>query len=174
MTDGKGRPTPKRSEAQKRRTGPVAAPPTNRKEAAKRLREQQAAGRARPGSRAGAAAGRGMLPRDAGPVRSRVRDLVDGRRNLGGLLLPIALLLVLAQFSGNRQAQSLSFALWLATVVAVGLDLFGTGLRIRKDLQAAFPDQSKLRSHIGYGLLRTTVIRRFRQPAPAVPRGSLF
>jgi len=174
VSESKGRPTPKRNEANRRRTGPVAPPPTNRKEAAKRLREQQAAGRARvrTGTRAGDE--RAMLPRDSGPVRRRVRDIVDSRRNLGVLLLPIALLLVLSQLSGNHQAQSLSFALWVATVVAVALDLVGTGLRIRRDLRASFPDAGRLGGHIGYGLLRTTVIRRFRQPPPAVPRGTAF
>src|SRR5829696_5377893 len=39
---GKGRPTPKRAEAQGRRSGPVPPPPTTRKEAFKRQREQQA------------------------------------------------------------------------------------------------------------------------------------
>ncbi|GAA4308534.1 hypothetical protein GCM10023162_13260 [Klenkia terrae] len=49
---GKGRPTPKRSEAQGRRPGPPPPPPTTRKEAYKRMREQQAAGRGRAKSEA--------------------------------------------------------------------------------------------------------------------------
>src|SRR4051812_17284847 len=44
-SSGKGRPTPKRSEAQGRRTGPPPPPPTTRKEAYKRTRENQAANR---------------------------------------------------------------------------------------------------------------------------------
>ena len=33
-----------------------------------------------------------LLPRDRGPVRAYVRDLVDARRNIAGLLLPLAVL----------------------------------------------------------------------------------
>ena len=36
---GKGRPTPRRRAAQKRRTGPVAPPPRTRREAVRRMRE---------------------------------------------------------------------------------------------------------------------------------------
>ena len=70
-TSGKGRPTPKRNEAQGRRPGPPPPPPQTRKEAYKRMREQQAA--TRGASRAGAARGDdSYLPaRDRGPVRLR-------------------------------------------------------------------------------------------------------
>ena len=33
-----------------------------------------------------------VLPRDRGPVRRFVRDVVDARRNISGLLLPVLLL----------------------------------------------------------------------------------
>ena len=42
---GKGRPTPKRSDAQGRRAGPPPPPPTTRKEAYKRMRQTQASRR---------------------------------------------------------------------------------------------------------------------------------
>ena len=166
MTDSKGRPTPKRHESQRRRTGPVAPPPTNRKEAARRLREQG-------GTRRQAGSERAMLARDAGPVRRRVRDIVDGRRNLGVLLLPVALLLLLGRASGSRPVEFATYVLWIATIGAVALDLVGTGLRIRKEVRQQFPAETGTGSHVRYGLLRTTVIRRLRQPAPSGPRGSL-
>src|SRR5919107_5308582 len=86
-TTGKGRPTPKRHEAQGRRPGPPPPPPTTRKEAYKRMREQQAANRSNV-RRAALAGDEAYLPaRDRGPVRKLVRDLVDSRRNVGGLFL---------------------------------------------------------------------------------------
>ncbi|MCU1587381.1 MAG: conserved rane protein of unknown function, partial [Frankiales bacterium] len=103
QTQGKGRPTPKRRDVQKRRGGPVAPPPTNRREAAKALRAKQAADRQR--GRAGSA-GRSegvLLARDQGPVRGLVRDLVDSRRNLGGLLMPAAALSIGSFFTRNQQ-----------------------------------------------------------------------
>src|SRR3954469_4722470 len=54
-TTGKGRPTPKRNEAQGRRPGPPPPPPTTRKEAYRRQRENQGAGRST--ARSAAAAG---------------------------------------------------------------------------------------------------------------------
>ncbi len=166
---GKGRPTPKRSEAQNRRSGPVPPPPATRKEAAKRLRSQQAEQRVRirKGTETGDEAN--MLPRDAGPVRRTVRDVVDARRNLGILLLPVALLLVVANFVGPHTALfSAVFALWAATVLAVALDLVVTGLKIRSTLRQDFPDAAKLSGHVGYGLVRSTRFRRFRMPPARV------
>ena len=72
----KGRPTPKRSEAERRRRQPVAAQPADRKAAgAKRRADYQ---------RKRAAARRGeewaLRPADRGPVRALARDYVDSRR----------------------------------------------------------------------------------------------
>lgn len=163
---GKGRPTPKRSEAQRhRRGGPVAPPPRTRKEAAQRakLEARQARSRVRDGSL--------LLPRDAGPVRALVRDVVDSRRSIGPLMLPLALLLVVAQISGNRQLLDLVLLVWIAGVLALFADLVTTGVVLRRRLRAEFPELRKLRSHIAYGLMRTTVFRRWRMPAPRTSPG---
>ena len=163
---GKGRPTPKRSEAQKRR-GPVAPPPTNRKEAARQLREKQAEERRRV--RDGSLRGdeRAMLKRDQGPVRRMVRDLVDGRRSLGWVLLPTALVVVLAGFFPNVNLQAVTFAVWLASLAAVAIDMVFVGRDIRRAVRQQFPDE-KPGSHVRYGLMRTTVMRRWRMPRPQV------
>lgn len=166
QTTGKGRPTPKRSDAAKRRTGPVAPPPTNRREAARQLRQKNAAKRQRPGGRGGAEPQ--LLKRDQGPVRSLVRDLIDGRRSLGWVLLPIALVVVVSGLLRNPQLQAVTFAIWLASLAAVAVDMAAAGLSLRKQLRAAFPEEAKLRGHIAYGLMRTTVMRRFRMPHPTV------
>ena len=163
---GKGRPTPKRSEAQgRRRSGPTAPPPRTRKEAAQRAREEAKAARERVRD------GRDMLPRDAGPVRALVRDVVDGRRSIGVLMLPLALLLVLAQISGNRRVLDVALLVWLAGVLALVADLVITALLLRKRLREEFPEVTKRRGHIAYGLLRTTVFRRWRIPAARVSPG---
>jgi hypothetical protein len=170
-TQGKGRPTPKRSESTKRRGGPVTPPPTDRKAAAKQLRAKQADNRQK--IKTGTAAGdeRLMLPRDAGPIRRTVRNTVDGRRSLGFLLLPVAALLVVAQVTADPVVLAIAVGVWLATLFGVAVDLILVGLSIRSTLRAAFPQETKLRGHIAYGLLRSTVIRRFRMPRPVVQRG---
>ncbi len=165
---GKGRPTPKRSDAQPRRGGPVAPPPATRKEAAKRAKEQAALARvqAKQGVARGSVRGedRAMVARDRGPVRALVRDIVDSRRNVGVLLLPLALLLVVAQLSRNPLVLSVALTLWLAGLLAMVADIAVTAVTIRGRVKAAFPEESKMVGHIGYGLLRSTVLRRFRMP----------
>ena len=165
---GKGRPTPKRSDAQPRRGGPVAPPPATRKEAAKRAREQAALTRvqAKQGTARGGARGedRTMVARDRGPVRALIRDVVDSRRNVGVLLLPLALLLVVAQLSRNPLVLSVALTLWLAGLLAMAADIAVATVTIRSRVKAAFPEEGKLIGHVGYGLLRSTVFRRFRMP----------
>ena len=163
---GKGRPTPKRSEAQRvRRGGPVTPPPQTRKEAARRAREASRASRDRVRE------GTQLLPRDAGPVRALVRDVVDSRRSIGTLMLPLALVLVFAQMSGNQLVLDIALAVWLAGIVALFTDLVLTARVLRRRLREEFPELGALRGHIGYGLLRTTVFRRWRIPAARVSPG---
>ena len=163
---GKGRPTPKRSEAQRvRRGGPVAPPPRTRKEAAQRAREQAKSARTQVRE------GRTLLPRDAGPVRALVRDVVDSRRSIGTLMLPLAFVLLLAQASGNRQVLDIALLVWIVGIAALVVDLVLTGRAVRRRLRAQFPDEPKVRGHVAYGLLRTTVFRRWRIPAPTTSPG---
>ena len=96
-TAGKGRPTPKRREAEGRRRGPVPPPPRTTREALRRNRgskeerKELAAKRKemRLRQRQRMMAGdEKMLPaRERGPVKAYVRDLIDSRRNLLGHFL---------------------------------------------------------------------------------------
>ena len=168
---GKGRPTPKRADAQRRRSGPVPPPPSSRKEAAKRARQQAVESRTKMREATASGDERYFGRRDAGPVRSLVRDVVDGRANVGVLLLPLAVLLVLAQISGNARVLDVALVVWVAGVLAMLLDVVLVARSIRRRVRAAFPDERSLRGHVGYGLLRSTVFRRFRLPPPKVARG---
>jgi Protein of unknown function (DUF3043) len=167
---GKGRPTPKRSEKE-RRTGPVAPPPQTRKEAAKRQREQQLADRGPRRSGADAHDQTRMMARDRGPVRALVRDVVDSRRNIGVLLLPLALLLVAAQLVGNDRVLSIATRVWSAGLLALVIDLGLLAWRVRRTLATTHPTEGRTSRHIGYAVLRSTVLRRLRQPPPRVGPG---
>jgi hypothetical protein len=170
---GKGRPTPKRSDAQKRRGGPVAPPPTNRKDAAKQMRARQAEDRKR--IRVGTATGdeSAMLARDSGPVRRAVRDLVDGRRSLGSFLVPVAAIV----FAGNfisLDVATLAFELFVFTLLIVGFDMVRFGRSLSSEIKRRFPAEKKVRGHVIYGLIRTTQFRRLRRPPPMVPQPPMF
>ncbi len=172
---GKGRPTPRRSEAQGRRPGPPPPPPTTRREAYRRMREQQASRR----GDARQAAARGddaFLPaRDRGPVRRAVRDLVDSRRNVAVLMLPFALTLIVVQLVvGQGALLALFYRAWTLVVLLVIADLVLLALLVRRAVRAAFPQEQRTRGHVGYALLRSTSFRRLRMPSPRVrPKGLL-
>ncbi len=166
---GKGRPTPKRRDATPRR-GPVAPPPTTRREAAKRVREQGKQKRTNVRSSAKVGDDRYQLKRDQGPVRALVRDLVDSRRHVSVLLLPAALLPLIGQSTGSQIVVSIATTLWLAALIAALADFVGTALLVRKRIRSDFPDDSG-RGHLFYATMRTAQFRRFRMPKARVQVG---
>jgi hypothetical protein len=169
---GKGRPTPKRRDAQRARGGPVTPPPTNRREAAKQLRERQAADRTRTRkANLGGGDDSALMARDRGPVRRLVRDVIDSRRSVGWVLLPVALAVVIAGLLQNIQVQAMAFGLFLATLLGALVDFVLIGFLLRGRIREQFPQEGRLRAHLGYGMLRSTVIRRMRMPRPQVQRG---
>jgi hypothetical protein len=169
---GKGRPTPRRREAQKRRTGPVGPPPKTRREAVRRMREQgnDRRSEAREGLRAGDE--RYLPPRDQGPERRMVRDLVDSRRNAGVLFLVSAVVYFAGLLIPSVQIKAAITALWLTVLILLIADTAVIGLRIRKLMRERFPDSRETLSRlIFYGATRATMIRRWRMPKPVVEVG---
>jgi hypothetical protein len=138
------------------------------------MREQQAAQRA-AGSRGGALRGDdASLPaRDRGPVRRLVRDVVDSRRNVGGFFLPLAIVILVGYFIPNPAVQSYTVFLWFAFFLVLIADSFVLGRRIKRAVLARFPDgDAKTRGLVWYGISRSTMIRRWRFPKPAVDVGA--
>lgn len=171
MTSPKGRPTPKRQAAPR---GPVPPPPQTRREAARRLREQGATGRKELRAGYKAQDESAMLKRDRGPVRALVRDVVDTRRNVGVLLLPMAVLLVAAQVVGNDDVLRVASTVWSAGLLAVVLDGVLLAFRVRKAVGQRHPGEKGTVRHIGYALLRSTVLRRLRMPPPRLQPGQAY
>ncbi|MGY1795175.1 DUF3043 domain-containing protein [Geodermatophilus sp. SYSU D00525] len=170
---GKGRPTPKRAEAQGRRPGPPPPPPTTRKEAYARMRQQQAQRRA--DTRAGMARGDdAYLPaRDRGPVRKLVRDLVDARRNAGSFFLPVAALVLVGYFIPNPAVQNYTVFVWFLFFLVIIVDSVFLGRRISKTVRRRFADQPhRMKGLVWYGVSRATMIRRWRFPKPEVAVGA--
>ncbi len=168
---GKGRPTPKRRDAQGRRTGPVPPPPTTRREAAKRLRAKQA--EARAAGRPERDAPR-MLKRDQGPVRALVRDVVDARRNVAVLVIPVVFAFLLASISQNEPVIAVATRLYTLVLLLVVVDSVVLTRVLRRRIAVEHPEEARTRGHVGYGLLRTITIRRFRVPPPRVRPGPLL
>lgn len=165
----KGRPTPKRSEAQRRRRS-VANTPMTRKEAARRRREERRAQLERQRQALATGDERHLPPRDKGPVRRFARDFIDSRFNLAEFFLPMAVVILVMSMVRDPAVQSIVMLLWLAVIVFIVLDWIVTGFRLKKILNERFPDQNK-RGAVAYALMRSLQMRRLRLPKPQVKRG---
>ncbi|GAA2157847.1 DUF3043 domain-containing protein [Kitasatospora kazusensis] len=165
----KGRPTPKRSEAEANRRTKVTVP-KDRKEAAKQSRERMRSEREKQRTALIAGDERYLPPRDKGPVRRFARDYVDSRWSLAEFFLPYAVLVLILSIVRVPVLQLLSTVLFLIFFVLVVADFFRLGLGLRKSLAARFPGQST-RGAVSYGLMRTLQMRRLRLPKPQVKRG---
>ncbi|MFD3590739.1 DUF3043 domain-containing protein [Streptomyces sp. NPDC058683] len=165
----KGRPTPKRSEAQTQRRS-VASTPTNRKDAAKRQREDRRAAMERQRQALATGDERYLPARDKGPVRKFARDWVDSRFNVAEFFLPLAVVILVMSVVNNAAIKNIALLLWLVVIVLIVLDAAVSGLRLKKRLAERFPDQNK-KGAVAYGLMRSLQMRRLRLPKPQVKRG---
>ncbi|GAC1322878.1 MAG: DUF3043 domain-containing protein [Mycobacteriales bacterium] len=169
---GKGRPTPKRRDVQKRRGGPLQAPPANRREAYARTRASQRERRASVKQSGRSGDERALLPRDAGPVRKLVRDIVDARRNVATVFVPLAVVTLGATVIHNRQLQTVGAAMFYSAFLIMIVDSVLLMRTVRRTVSARFPDGSGQRGLAFYAISRSTVIRRLRVPKPQVRTGS--
>ncbi|WP_309051416.1 DUF3043 domain-containing protein [Streptomyces sp.] len=167
----KGRPTPKRSEAQSQRRR-AQSTTLDRKEAAKRQREARRADLARQREALASGDERYLPVRDKGPVRRFVRDFVDSRFAIAEFFLPMAVVILVLSLFGNtnRSLQNISLLLWLGVIILIVIDSIGISIRLRKQLNERFPNEPK-RGAVAYGLMRTLQMRRLRLPKPQVKRG---
>ncbi|MEU4271198.1 DUF3043 domain-containing protein [Streptomyces sp. NPDC026092] len=165
----KGRPTPKRSEAQTQRRR-AATVPTDRKEAAKRQREARRSDLARQREALASGDERYLPARDKGPVRRFVRDFVDSRFAIAEFFLPMAVVILVLSMVRVPVLQNVSLLLWLGVIVMIVIDSIGIWLRLKKQLGERFPNEPK-RGAVAYGLMRTLQMRRLRLPKPQVKRG---
>ncbi|MET9217963.1 DUF3043 domain-containing protein [Streptomyces sp. NPDC088197] len=163
----KGRPTPKRSEAQSQRRKAVTAP-TDRKAATRQARDARRTEMAKQRQALAGGDERYLPVRDKGPVRKFTRDYVDSRFRVAEFFLPVAVLILVMSIIGSLQ--SLSLLLWLVVIVAIVVDSFVTAFRLRQQLRKRLPDKSH-KGAVAYGLMRTLQMRRLRLPKPQVQRG---
>lgn len=181
-TPGKGRPTPKRRDAEQRRRGPVAPPPRTTREAMRRARGNKEERkelstkrreiRLKQRERMMAGDEKYLMPRDRGPVKAYVRDLVDSRRNLLGLFMPLAILIFVALLVPDPRVQSLTTLLCLLMLVAMIFEGVLSGRRITKLVRERYPKEAVRGVSIGwYAFIRASQIRKLRVPKPRLRAG---
>jgi len=171
MTLGKGRATPKRSEAEAQRKKRLA-PPRNKKEAnalnRERVKEQRVKQRE---ALAGGGDDKYLPARDRGPVKKFIRDYVDSHRTLGEFLIPLFMVMFLLAIVLAPYTQFIGSFSWLVVLGALALD----SVRILRGLRTAMAGRFSAAETKGitmYTLMRSWQMRRLRLPKPAVRPGA--
>lgn len=185
-TAPKGRPTPKRDQGKR---GPVAPAPMTSSEARRRRKELGGPKLSREERKAERLSRRAdmterrekmmagedayLLPRDKGPVRRFVRDVVDSRRNVLGLFMPAALGLIFFMLAvPSVTVQRLLSPAMLVLVLIMVIDGFILGRKVNKLVDEKFPDNTESGWKLGfYAASRASQLRRMRAPRPQVNRG---
>lgn len=164
-TPGKGRPTPKRSEAQRRAAEP---PPADRREAAKRLRDRQRKERAEARQKMMDGDQKFLPPRDRGEERALVRDIVDARRNVGSYFLIAALVILIGTSGAMPPVIKLGAeVLWYLLALSFIVDCVLLTLRVRKKVRERFPKTKERTPALAlYAIMRSISFRKLRMPKP--------
>src|SRR5580704_12369369 len=169
----KGRPTPKRSEAERSRRQPITG---SRAPAAPRTPEDKDKARAER-ARKYAAMKQGeswaLNPRDRGPVRALARDYIDSKRRISEYYMYILVVLLAAVFLRNKTEQEYISPLVLVLVVIILVDAQVIRRSLRRLIGERLPGEST-RGLTMYAVMRALQIRRFRMPAPRVRPGEKF
>jgi hypothetical protein len=154
-TAGKGRPTPSRKEAEAAARARAKVPRTRKEQAAQQRRLKSESSRS---LRADMKAGKILLARDQGPVRSFLRDFVDSRFSFAEIVIP---LMIVSLF-----IPALVFPLFIVLVI----DLLVLRFKVRKQMAQRFPGEP-LKGTTYYTLSRAMQMKFMRMPKPKVKIG---
>ena len=164
--ESKGRPTPKRKEAESKRKVSSLAPivTKDQKRASKaQVREERVAQRA-----AYLRGDESALPlRDRGPARRFVRNYVDSRRSTGEYFLPTIFVVLIFTLIQNPIVQIGAIVLMYAMLLFAVIDGVLLSRKIRKAVEEQFPG-TETKGLGMYAWLRSTQMRRLRAPHPQV------
>ena len=178
---GKGRPTPKRSDAERNRyqtiTGSTTSgrgPRTGTK--AKLTPEDKARARSERARRTEAMR-RGedwaLGPRDRGPIRKLARDYVDAHRRLSEYYMYVLIILLVALLSRSATLNTYVSPLVLVLIAVVVVDAYLIRRALHKLAAERYPGEST-RGMTTYAVMRSLQIRRFRMPVPRLKPGDEF
>ena len=166
MTEKKGKPTPKRKDAEaKLKVSPLS--PTASKDAKRALKEQSRVRRLE----ARAAYMRGeesALPyRDKGPARRFVRNYIDERRSISEYFLVLIMLVLFLTIIPIPAVQLAAVALMYSSMIFMTVNGIFLSRKLKKLVAEKYPEEPT--KGIGmYGWMRSTQLRRLRAPAPQV------
>lgn len=169
---GKGRPTPKRKEAEAARKAALRKP-RNRREAAQVRRQKMREERVRVQQAMETGDDRYLPQADKGPVRRFARDYVDARWTVMEFIMPVLLVVAFGGLIMSYAVPALAVLINLVFLVAIVTIAFDWWLLVRglkKKLAERMPD-AETRGVGFYAIRRTMQMRRWRLPKPMVKRG---
>ena len=167
VTAGKGKPTPKRSEAERARRYTA---PGDRKEAMRqaRGRDRQARGRKAEAMRRGE---EWALPaKDRGPVRALARDYVDSKRRFSEFYMYGLIVLLLLLFLRSPITATVLPAVLIFMIVVMAVEGYYIGRRVVALAAERYPGESTRGVKL-YSAMRALQIRKLRFPKPRVKPG---
>jgi len=167
--DRKGRPTPKRKQAEAANRRPLV--PANRQDARKAAKQADRAQRDKEYRALQTGDEKNMPYRDRGPVRRYVRDYVDARFNLGEFFLPLAAVCLVLQLAFARINAWISVgALFLLYFYVIAAIIDGVVLwrKLRRRITVKWGEVP--RGTLMYAITRAFQLRRSRLPRPQIKR----
>ena len=169
VTAGKGRPTPKRSESERRRRYQLA--PEDRKQAAKQARGRDRTDRARKTEAMRRGEEWALPAKDKGPVRALARDYVDSKRRFSEFYMYGLVVLLFLLFLHSAVIQTVLPVVLIVMVLIMAGEGFWIGSRVAKLAAERYPGQST-RGIKMYSGMRALQIRQLRFPKPRVKPGA--
>jgi len=166
----KGRPTPKRSEAERKRRQPItgarpAAGPRTPEDKAKARTDRTRRYEAMRQGESWA-----LNPRDRGPARALARDYIDSKRRISEYYMYILVVLLAAVFLKSKAEQNFISPLVLVLVLIIVIDAQLIRRGLHRLVAERLPGEST-RGLTMYAVMRALQIRRFRMPTPRVKPG---
>jgi Protein of unknown function (DUF3043) len=170
VTVGKGRPTPKRSEAERQRR--FGGAPADRKAAAAQSKTRARAERVRKTEAMRRGEEWALPAKDKGPVKALARDYVDSKRRFSEFYMyGLVVLVVLLFFSSQSPVVSRYLPVVLLLMVVIMLiEGFFIGRKLKALVAERYPGQSTRGLRV-YAAMRGLQIRKLRFPKPRVNVG---
>ena len=168
LTAGKGRPTPKRSEAERRRR---YSAPGDRKEALRQSKTRDSSTRARKAEAMRRGEEWALPAKDKGPVRALARDYVDSRRRVSEFYMYGLVVLLFLLFLHNPVVQTVLPVLLVVMVLVMVVEGYLVGRKVTALAAERFPAESTRGVKI-YAAMRSLQIRKLRFPKPRVKPGA--
>jgi len=170
---GKGRPTPKRSEAERARRQPYTPPPTDRKAAAAQQRDRRRAEQKRRTDAMRRGEEWALPAKDRGPVRALARDYVDSRRFIVSeyILFGVFVLIFIIFALGSSKHSAVVLYVELGIVGVIAIESLYYGTMVTRLARQRLPGEST-RGIIWYVAKRSLRLRVSRIPPARVDRGA--